>query len=212
MDFSSWLIFLAAALATTFSPGPAVLLVVSNAVSFGSRRALLVSFGNTIGLFLVSATAMIGLGMLLNTSAVLFTGLKLVGAGYMIYLGVRQWRSRANVFMRANDGSSEGKRRRSQFFLQGILLAPTNPKSILFFTALFPQFIKPEQPVLPQFFILTSTFVVSSVISHVVYVLLARRLQGWFSTPRRAQWFNRSTGGVFIFLGAGMFRLKSSPA
>ena len=94
-------------------------------------------------------------------------------------------------------------------FRQGLLVAMTNPKSILFFTALFPQFIHPEAPVLPQFLALTSVFAACVLLSHIAYVLLARHTHRWFGTPRRARIFNRICGGAFGLLGLSLLRLKS---
>lgn len=210
MSLSVWLVFFAASLVTTFSPGPAILLAISNSVAFGARKALLSSVGNATGIFLVSSAAMAGLGVVLNTSAMLFGAFKLAGAAYLIYLGVRQWRSKVNIFeqqvgVRLSDDVAP-----SRFFRQGLLVAVTNPKSILFFTALFPQFIKPEVSVPEQFFVLTLTFALCAIGSHCFYVLLARRMKGWFSSRRRAAWFNRLSGGAFICLGLGVFRLKNN--
>ena len=209
MSLSIWLVFLAASLVTTFSPGPAILLAISNSVAFGARRALLSSIGNALGIFLVSSAAMAGLGVVLHTSAILFGAFKLVGAGYLIYLGVRQWRSKVNIFEQQSSVMLL-EQTPSKLFRQGLLVAVTNPKSILFFTALFPQFIKPEVSVPEQFFVLTLTFALCAIASHCFYVLLARRMKGWFSNSRRATWFNRVSGGAFVFLGLGVFRLRSN--
>ena len=213
MSLSIWLVFLAASLVTTFSPGPAILLAISNSVAFGPKKALLSSVGNATGIFLVSSAAMAGLGVVLNTSALLFGAFKLAGAAYLIYLGVRQWRSKANIFEQKIEtvpAASAGGDGHARFFRQGLLVAVTNPKSILFFTALFPQFIKPEVSVPEQFFVLTLTFALCAVLAHCFYVLLARRMKGWFSSKRRAQWFNRVSGGAFVALGLGVFRLKNN--
>ncbi|WP_394780194.1 LysE family translocator [Undibacterium sp.] len=215
MSLSIWLVFLAASLVTTFSPGPAILLAISNSVAFGPKKALLSSVGNATGIFLVSSAAMAGLGVVLNTSALLFGAFKLAGAAYLIYLGVRQWRSKVNLFEQQVEPTSSASASaaadgHARFFRQGLLVAVTNPKSILFFTALFPQFIKPEVSVPEQFFVLTLTFALCAVLAHCFYVLLARRMKGWFSSKRRAQWFNRVSGGAFVALGLGVFRLKNN--
>lgn len=208
MSLSPWLLFCALALVTAFSPGPAVLLAVTNAAALGMRKALLSSAGNAAGVFLVSAIAMLGLGALLKTSAWLFAALKIVGAAYLIYLGIRQWRSRLNVFDRVMDA---GVREQTpvQLFLQGLLVATTNPKSILFFTALLPQFMTPRAPVLQQFFALTLTFATCTVVSHFCYVALARGMSRWFAHEARARWFNRIAGALFGALGIGVLRLRS---
>jgi homoserine/homoserine lactone efflux protein len=209
MSLSLWLLFCASALVTAFSPGPAVLLAVTNAAALGMRKALLSSAGNAAGVFVVSAIAMLGLGALLKTSAWLFAALKIVGAAYLIYLGIRQWRSRLNIFDQAVDTAGVREQTSVQLFLQGQLVATTNPKSILFFTALLPQFMTPHAPLLRQFFALTLTFATCTVVSHLCYVALARGMSGWFAHEARARWFNRIAGALFGALGIGVLRLRS---
>jgi len=212
MTFSAWTLFVTISLLTAFSPGPAVLLAISNALASGPRKTLLSSsMGSVVGIFVVSAAAMAGLGTLLHTSAWLFAALKTAGALYLIYLGFRQWTHKSSMFSEpAPDGVSPvAVRTRMSLFRQGTLVSLTNPKSILFFTALSPQFIRPNAEMLPQFVQLTTGFAACALVSHLVYVLLAHRLQNWFSTPRRVMLFNRFSGGAFGLLGLGLLRLKN---
>jgi len=209
MDSSRWMVYALVALISILSPGPAVLLAISNSVQFGLRRVAFSSLGNAVGVMLVSGLAMIGLGALLKSSALLFAALKLIGAGYLIFLGFRQWKSKSNVFERSNDLASGPQRTNLQIFTQSVMLALTNPKAILFFTALFPQFIDSEQSLLPQFFILTGTFMTISFCSLMMYGVVARTTRKWFSVPRHASWFNRVSGGLFMLLGVGLLRLKN---
>jgi RhtB (resistance to homoserine/threonine) family protein len=210
MSLSPWWLFCALALVAAFSPGPAVLLAVTNSAALGMRKALLSSAGNATGVFLVSAIAMLGLGALLKTSAWLFGASKIVGAAYLIYLGIRQWRSRLNLFDRTADLAGPRAQTPARLFLQGLLVATTNPKSILFFTALLPQFMTPHAPVWRQFFALTLTFAACTVVSHFCYVALARGMSRWFAHEARARWFNRIVGTLFAGLGIGVLRLRNS--
>lgn len=212
MTFSTWLVFLASSLLTTFSPGPAILLAISNSLAFGAGKAIFSSAGNITGIFMVSSVAMIGLGVVLNTSAMWFNLFKTVGAGYLIYLGWRQWTSRVNLFDRPLDPSVAPMQSNVRLFRQGVLVAVTNPKSILFFTALFPQFIKTDVPMAGQFLVLTTTFAACAVIAHGSYVLLTRQLRGWFSNPGRVKLFNRCAGTAFVLLGASVLRLRGKMA
>jgi len=209
MTTSAWLLFLTISLVTALSPGPGILLAVSNAVSWGARKTLWSSAGNVLGVFSVSAAAMAGLGTLLHTSAWLFAVLKTVGAVYLVYLGWRQWTSKTSMFDAPLPTDAQPMKTHAALFRQGLLVAVTNPKSILFFTALFPQFIHPEAPMLPQFLALTSAFAACVLTSHLTYVLLARHTHRWFGTPRRARIFNRLCGGAFGLLGLSLLRLKS---
>lgn len=212
MSLSAWSLFCALSLITAFSPGPAVLLAVSNAATLGMRRALVSSAGNATGVVLVSATAMLGLGALLNTSAWLFGAVKLAGAFYLIYLGIRQWRSRVGVFDAASNAPRTKEQPVTRLFLQGLLVATTNPKSILFFTALLPQFMSSEVPVMRQFLVLTLTFAACTLVSHLCYVGLVRSIGHWFASSARTRWFNRVSGAMFVVLGVGLLRLRNSHA
>ena len=209
MTTSAWLLFITISRVTALSPGPGILLAVSNAVAWGPRKTLWSSSGNVLGVFAVSAAAMAGLGTLLHTSVWLFAVLKTVGAIYLVYLGWRQWTSKTSMFDAPLPTDVAPEKSHAALFRLGLLVALTNPKSILFFTALFPQFIYPEAAMLPQFLALTSAFAACVLVSHLAYVLLARHTHRWFGTPRRARVFNRLCGGAFGLLGLSLLRLKS---
>lgn len=204
MPLTNWLLFCGFALLATFTPGPAVLLAISNSVSCGPRSALVCSLGNALGLFIVSGIAMAGMGVVLATSVVAFTMLKVLGALYLIYLGYKQWRSRVSVF----SGATQALRQAPwELFGKGIVLALTNPKAILFFSALLPQFLTPDLPLLQQFVVLTTSFSVCAVLSHAFYALLAHTLRRRFEDPVRVRVFNRASGSIFCLLGLGLLRL-----
>lgn len=212
MNWSNWLVFFGVSLFMAFTPGPAVVLAVSNSVSVGPRRAMLGSLGNAVGVFLVSAVAMAGLGVVLSSSATAFMVLKLAGAGYLVYLGIRQWRSGANAFAAEPARPARGVQASLKLFGHGVTVAVTNPKSILFFSALFPQFLAHGEPLAGQFFVLTATFAVCTMLSHAFYVLLARGMRRGFSSALRVRLFNRISGGAFVLLGLGLLRLRNRAA
>ena len=211
MSLSAWIIFVAVALVAILSPGPAVFLAITNSVTFGWRRVTFSSLGNIVGLLVVSSVTMAGLGALLKTSALVFTAFKLVGAGYLIFLGLKQWGARASIFTQVATPAT-AQRGNGELFRQGLLIALTNPKAILFFSALFPQFIRADQAVAPQFLLLTATFMSCSFTILMSYGLLAHSARTWFADGRRSSWFNRLSGSVFLLLGLGLLRLKTSRA
>ena len=122
------------------------------------------SLANILGLFLLSSISILGLGALLLSSAVLFMIVKIIGAMYLVYLGVKQiLRSRNSLFVEGGRLSTEHRGYRA-CFMESFFLAATNPKPILFFVALFPQFIVTDQSIAPQFFVLTAIFMAISLV------------------------------------------------
>jgi homoserine/homoserine lactone efflux protein len=214
VTLSTWLVFCSVSLLTAFTPGPAVLLALSNAVSVGSRRALIGSIGNACGVFLVSAVAMAGLGVVLRTSALAFTLLKVAGAAYLIYLGIRQWRSHSSVLSQAPTAAAAApvQHESRRLFGQGLTVAVTNPKSILFFSALFPQFLAGGTSLVQQYWVLTTTFAACTVLSHLSYLWLAGSMKRLLKSSARARAFNRACGGMFVALGLAMLRLPGKAA
>lgn len=207
MNAQTWMIFFAVAFVAIASPGPAILLAISNSLTYGFKSVIFSSLGNVVGLFVLSSAAIFGLGAVLKTSTTLFLIIKLIGAAYLIYLGIRQWRSKTNLF-KESDHTHKKMRSRKRLFSEGFLIAVTNPKAILFFTALFPQFINIETEIIPQFFVMTLTFMCLSFIALSSYGLLAAKAKRWLSTQYRVKWFNRTIGGLFVLIGLGLLQFK----
>jgi homoserine/homoserine lactone efflux protein len=211
MELSTWLLFLGIALVAIVSPGPAVLLSVTNSLTHGFTKSIFSSFGNIIGIFVVSIAAALGLGAVLKASTLLFTILKTFGAIYLIYLGIRQWRSKNNIFEKSIEPSKHNQGK-LKAFVQGLLVAISNPKAILFFTALFPQFIDLSKPIMIQFVILTTTFMFFSFLILISYARSAHFAKSWFAKKGRALWLNRISGTIFIGFGLGILRLRNRSA
>lgn len=208
MALTHWLFFCSVSLLMCFTPGPAVLLAVSNSMDVGAKRTVLSSLGSSAGIFVVSGLAMIGMGAVLATSASAFLAMKVVGAIYLIWLGVKRWRSKEALINNDADQVTSQRRERKnwQLVVQGLGVSLTNPKAILFFSALFPQFIVPGIPLLTQYLLLTSTFAVCALISHAFYVVLISLVKQ--HVVARAKLFNRIVGGTFIALGLGLLKTR----
>ncbi|PNY80940.1 LysE family translocator [Deinococcus koreensis] len=200
-DLSTLLTFSAAALALLLVPGPSVLYIVARSLQGGRRSGLVSALGVQTGGLVHVLAATVGVSALVMSSALLFTALKVVGAGYLIYLGVRTLLGR--------DGSAELPTPPAQplgrVFLQGALVNALNPKTALFFLAFLPQFVNPARgPVAPQTLALGALFLALATLSDGTYALLAgsvgRRLQGNRVFARRQKYV---TGGVYIALGVG---------
>ncbi|GKS83328.1 LysE family translocator [Acidovorax sp. SUPP1855] len=208
MTLAHWLVFCGVSLLMYFTPGPAVLLAVSNSVDVGARRTAFSSLGSSAGIFAVSGLAMVGMGTILSLSANAFLVMKVVGALYLIWLGVKRWRSQ-DALIASDAGLAPTQRRERknwQLVAQGLGVSLTNPKAILFFSALFPQFIVPGEPLFTQYLLLTTTFAVCALISHAFYVVLISLVKG--HVVARAKLFNRIVGGTFMALGVGLLQTR----
>ncbi len=208
MALEIWVVFSAAAFLNIISPGPAILLAISNGVSSGSKAVVASSLGNTVGLFILSTVSIFGLGLILQASAILFTILKFLGAGYLIYLGVKKFRSTESFFI---DDAFEYVEKVECFkkFKEAFIVAVTNPKAILFFIAFFPIFMDTSLPVFPQFMIMTLTFMSMSFLSLMAYGLIAKSARHWFKSQSIVKAFHRVTGGIFIGFGVALLQVKN---
>ncbi|UGQ47412.1 LysE family translocator [Massilia endophytica] len=200
MELSLWLPYLAASLLTAFTPGQAVLLTVSNTLQHGGRKALLGSAGNALGICVIASVAAMGVASLMRNSPNAFLALKLAGGAYLVYLGARQWSAR-NASLAGAAGQGRG------LFAQGMLVALTNPKGLLFFAALFPQFVRTDRPLWPQFLILTATFAACAVCAHAVFVLITHRARHWLTSPRRLSAMRKASACAFVAMGVAMLYL-----
>lgn len=203
MSLSLWLSFVAVALAATFSPGPGVLLAISTTLALGARRTLYSSAGNAAGVFIVSCVAASGAGLLFARSPAAFTVLKTAGAAYLAWLGIRQWRQAGTASMQlATMHDGDGSRR--ALFMRGLAVACSNPKSILFFTAVFPQFLPMRQITGPHFLLLSLTFVACMFVSHASYVLLAAKAGTHLLNGGGMRVLRRFMGALFVLMAAGL--------
>ena len=210
MSLSVWLFYVAAVLALTVTPGPSVLMCVSTSVNLGARKALVLALGSTTAIVGIMALSALGLGAALAASETLFAALKWLGVAYLAYLGLSALFSPAREVAVAGSGATRGKSYR-RLWAQGFLVGASNPKALLFFGALFPQFINANAPQLPQFLLLGATFVFFEAFWLTVYALTAARTKGWLQRPGRAKLFNRSTGLVFLVAAGVLAGSKRSP-
>lgn len=176
MTFKTWLLFLAMETALSLSPGPAVLYTVSQGVRGALRRTLSAAAGILTAngfYFALSATS---LGAIIAASARFFTIAKWVGATYLVYLGIKAWYSANSMHSVALDGHPAEKQRNLRgVYLGAFTLQLANPKALLFFLALLPQFIDPAIPVVPQVLILAATSMVPEFCILTGYGWLAHR-------------------------------------
>lgn len=201
MTFELWLAFVAATVMLLLIPGPTVLLVLSYAVSKGRSVAVATALGVALGDFIAMTASLLGLGALVLASAALFTALKWVGAAYLVWLGVKLLRSAPSQGLTADTTRRDVTAR--GVFVHAAVVTALNPKSIAFFIAFVPQFLRPEAPLLPQFALLIATFVGLAAVNALAYALLADRLRMTIGKPGVITGLTR-TGGLAL-IGMGLF-------
>ena len=197
MALEVWLAFAFASLVLLAIPGPTVLLVVSYALARGRSSAWATVPGVTLGDFTAITASLLGAGALLQASATLFTILKLVGAAYLIWLGIQTWRAPSSLNgLNNKPGAAAGSGR---MFRNAYVVTALNPKSIMFFVTFVPQLIDPARPLLMQFVILEATFLVLATLNIILWALMASEIRArWPATLRHA---NRIGGGFLITAG-----------
>lgn len=212
MNFATWLGFAISAIIIALSPGSGAVLSMSHGLSYGVKKASATVLGLQLGLLLVLFIAGAGVGSLLLASEVAFNVVKTVGALYLIWLGLSQWRAKVKE---GTDVDAAGRaplpsvKRR---VLTGFLTNATNPKGIIFMVAVLPQFITQGQPVLPQLLILAVTMVMIDMTVMHGYAFLASTMQGYFRDVRALRVQNRVFGGLLMAVGTALFFVKRNHA
>jgi threonine/homoserine/homoserine lactone efflux protein len=186
-------------------PGPSVLFVISRGVSLGRRAAFVSAVGNETGLTLQLALVSLGLGAIVARSDTVFTVLKLVGAAYLVFLGVRNIRDRkklAEIF----GASSSTPKPLARIYREGLVVGATNPKGILIFTAILPQFIvRSEGHVTLQLISLGAICVLIALVSDGLWAMLSGTARHWLgSSPRRLARMSATGGVMLVGLGIGL--------
>ena len=193
-----YLLFLLMATATVFSPGPGVVMTLSNALRDGVRGSFGGILGIAAGALVVAALSATTLGAVVAASALAFTLLQFAGAAYLAYLGIRLWRAPVFRFAEKPPRATNAARR----FAQGLSLQLTNPKAIFFFLSALPQFIDPARDYPLQFATLVFTYAALVVLIHSVYAACAQRARRWLTSERGGRLLNRVAGAMFLLFAA----------
>lgn len=196
MSLDLWLAFVAASTALLLIPGPTVLLVLSYALTKGKSVALASAAGVALGDLVAMTASLLGLGALVLASATAFTVLKWVGAVYLIWLGLKLIRTAPREGLTpTKDVTAQG------VFGHAAAVTALNPKSIAFFIAFVPQFVRADAPLIPQFAILIATFVGLATLNALAYALAADRLRRVIARPSVLTWITRAGGATLVAMG-----------
>jgi len=196
----NYLLYILAAIVATLSPGPAVILAMSNSFKYGVKKSIIAILGNITALFILAIVSVSGIGIIITTSPSLFALLKFVGGVYLIYLGIKIIRSNSEIVLN-NSGQIQHSVNTYDLFKQAFVVAISNPKALIFLMALFPQFINASHTFVPQFLVLITTLMFFSFSFLSMYALLARRLQSLLNDTSYMRLYNYISGGIFVVFG-----------
>jgi homoserine/homoserine lactone efflux protein len=208
-DWHLWLGFLVACLLIALSPGAGAIQSMSAGLTYGLRRSYWSIAGQELGLILQLTLVAAGLGAVVANGVVLFEIVKFVGVAYLLYLAVRQWRASTR------DLSEQVGRNASRvglpLLLRGFLVNATNPKALVFYLAVLPQFVTPDAPALSQYVVIAATFVATDVVVMSAYAGMATRLLRVLGARQRRV-MDRVFSGLFATAAVVLALLRRGPA
>ncbi len=205
------LLFVPVAVAIALTPGPNNFCGLNNGIRAGVGAALVATLGRVAAFAIFLTVSAVGLGAMLLASEAAFTAVKWVGACYLFWLGWRAWHSREFSGLEVMEGgeikTTDAPIRLKALIAQEFLLGITNPKAIILFAAIFPQFIDPAQPAARQFLVLGSVYLCAEFVATAVYAAGGRQIRRFIRSSRGVVRLNKATGG--FFMGAGGLLLAS---
>lgn len=197
---SGLLVFITIAFLTLSSPGPGVLFTVTNSINYGVRTALFGIIGLIIGMFVIAVISASGVGLIITSNPTIFTVLKFIGAFYLMYLGYKNFVKTSPSQDLLDTETSEKTVRKSKLFYQGLFASLLNPKTIVFFIALFPQFIDIKEKIINQFLVLSLTFCFIGFLIHLVYANFSSIFKEKMLSGNNFARLNKISGCIFFIL------------
>ncbi|MCL1122283.1 LysE family translocator [Shewanella seohaensis] len=201
MQTETWLLYLFAIVLIGISPGPIAMLSMSHGIHFGKKRSIATGLGSVSAALVLMAASAAGLGAIISASEYGFSLLKWCGAAYLVFLGIKLVLTKSQE-QKLEVTKTEGKGTAKQLYKQAFLVGISNPKDLLFFAALFPQFIDLTAPQMPQLTILALTWALVDFSFVMLYASMANVLAPSLKASNKLHWFDRTSGGVFLTLAA----------
>ncbi|SMB81824.1 Threonine/homoserine/homoserine lactone efflux protein [Pasteurella testudinis DSM 23072] len=201
MDFNTWLLFVGSTLIISATPGSNMLLAFQFGLNYGFKKTLYTLAGLSAGLFVLLAVSLAFVGWLSQQAPLVFDVLKILASLYLAWLGWASWHKAAAPL---NGKAAYITPDAWQLFRVGVGVSLSNPKAILFFAALFPKFLNPSAPLMPQYVVLTLSFFAIETLWQLVYTGGGKALSAWLKTGKRLLYLNRLCAVIFILIAAGM--------
>jgi threonine/homoserine/homoserine lactone efflux protein len=204
MSTTILILFILTSFVAIATPGPTVLLALSNGARFGIRVALYGMLGAMLSDLILIGAVSIGLGAVLAASETAFQILKWIGVAYLLNLGIQLLRTQPKSQHDAPQESNLVAAQSYRLFLKCLIVALTNPKGYLFFSAILPQFVNPQAPQSPQYMLLALTFAMIDGLVMLGYASSGARAVQLFHTPMAMVWINRLSGGALMTLAGAL--------
>jgi len=204
MNLDTWMIFIFTLYAVSIIPGPSMIIALTHGMQYGAKATLATASGNTVASCLQAIISIAGLGAIIATSGTVFMVIKYLGAIYLIYLGIMLWRSPAWDMQSRSEDSKKGQAPLRKMFKQGFIIAIGNPKAIVFFTALFPQFLTAQSTSFSHYALMVLVTCSSAFICAMLYAIGGHKITQLLKTYNISKLINKITGGFFVSGGLGI--------
>lgn len=201
MVVESFLLFLVVAILPALSPGPGMLLALSNSLRHGPRATFYSALGNSLGLMLMGFAVAFGLAAVFAISAMAFTIVKITGGAYLVYLGIKLWRDGTALPL---GGQDQTPLRPAKLFWQALLISITNPKAILLLAALIPPFVDHTEPIMMQVAVMSATYALICFGNHLLLAQAGGRIRLLLASRKRMKAVQRVLGSMFVGFGAAL--------
>jgi homoserine/homoserine lactone efflux protein len=198
MTLATWITFFFACWAISLSPGPGAIAAMSAGLNHGFRRGYFMVFGLILGIWTLVGIVVVGLGAIIAASNTAFTALKFLGAAYLVWIGISQWRASDRPLVASTDAPVLT---RKQLIVRGWAINATNPKGAVFMAAVVPNFIDLSHPLIPQYLIIMMSLSLTDLVVMAGYVALASRVLRALNEPHHVRIMNRCFGGLFVVAG-----------
>jgi len=210
MAWEVWLTFLGAAILISVSPGAGAVQSMATGLTHGVRRGYWSVLGLQLGLMLQLTLVAVGLGAAVANSILAFNVIKWIGVAYLVYLAIRQWRT-ATIDLREHVTHTVSGRPLA-LLARGFLVNATNPKGLVFFLAVLPQFVVPTAPLVPQYLAIGATLIAVDMVVMGLYTGMSVRLLRWLHTPRQQTIVNRLFSGLFATAAVVLSLVRRGPS
>lgn len=203
MNIEFWLFYISVVFMASIIPGPSMLLALTHGIKHGYKKSISTALGNTTASVIQAIIAISGLSIIFTSSEVLFEIIRYIGAIYLIYIGITLFKAPAQNTINTDD-IEDNNNSIFSMFNQAFFIAIGNPKAIIFFTALFPQFISSNGATLVQYVLMTVVLGFIAFICMMIYSIAGDKASIFFKTSTIGKYLNKITGGIFVGAGLGV--------